>query len=236
MELSRFVPPGRRFAQRTPDQSPERNPLAWYAHSQDPFLPEKGATPERGRIQCPKEIESSRSRSATPEERTEYAWSRIRTPSPEALGYNPNAPIPLALSGFLFPDPAFASKRVAEPTRDKVEDATEKELGGNDLKEKETTLSQGSMGHPYSCGEACKYAMKARGCKDGEACPRCHLCQWKKSDRKRASKDAKAAVSEQVPPAELPAASASTAPVRHTTAGPAMPGVFRGPRTPQPLR
>jgi len=38
--------------------------------------------------------------------------------------------------------------------------------------------SIGSMGHPYNCGPACKYAMKAKGCKDGSMCDHCHLCRW----------------------------------------------------------
>lgn len=39
-------------------------------------------------------------------------------------------------------------------------------------------LSVGSYGHPVSCAEACKYARKPKGCKDGRFCTRCHLCQW----------------------------------------------------------
>jgi len=39
-------------------------------------------------------------------------------------------------------------------------------------------VSAGSIGHPESCGEACKYARRPRGCKDGVACTRCHLCKW----------------------------------------------------------
>lgn len=38
--------------------------------------------------------------------------------------------------------------------------------------------SRGSVGHPYTCALACKYARKSRGCKDGAACARCHLCKW----------------------------------------------------------
>mmetsp|Transcript_77247 Transcript_77247/g.121564 ORF Transcript_77247/g.121564 Transcript_77247/m.121564 type:complete len:347 (-) Transcript_77247:55-1095(-) len=38
--------------------------------------------------------------------------------------------------------------------------------------------SVGSLGHPYSCGLACKYVGKAKGCKDGTLCPNCHLCRW----------------------------------------------------------
>mmetsp|Transcript_29837 Transcript_29837/g.54656 ORF Transcript_29837/g.54656 Transcript_29837/m.54656 type:complete len:328 (+) Transcript_29837:84-1067(+) len=41
--------------------------------------------------------------------------------------------------------------------------------------------SVGSIGHPYQCASACKYATKANGCKDGSACVRCHLCQWSRS-------------------------------------------------------
>lgn len=45
-----------------------------------------------------------------------------------------------------------------------------------------TTVSAGSVGHPYSCAEPCKYVRKRnRGCKDGAACARCHLCEWKKT-------------------------------------------------------
>jgi len=36
--------------------------------------------------------------------------------------------------------------------------------------------SWGSLGHPWSCGRRCKYAAKARGCKDGALCDHCHLC------------------------------------------------------------
>jgi len=39
-------------------------------------------------------------------------------------------------------------------------------------------LSVGSAGHPYTCGAACKYAQKSKGCKDGVNCDRCHLCRW----------------------------------------------------------
>jgi len=38
----------------------------------------------------------------------------------------------------------------------------------------------GSWGHPVSCAVACKYAYKARGCKDGANCTRCHLCPWRR--------------------------------------------------------
>mmetsp|Transcript_120639 Transcript_120639/g.336634 ORF Transcript_120639/g.336634 Transcript_120639/m.336634 type:complete len:228 (+) Transcript_120639:50-733(+) len=39
-------------------------------------------------------------------------------------------------------------------------------------------LSLGSLGHPRSCGPACKYIWKPKGCKDGQFCTHCHLCRW----------------------------------------------------------
>jgi len=48
--------------------------------------------------------------------------------------------------------------------------------------------SMGSKGHPHSCGAACKYAMKSRGCKDGAQCSRCHLCHWSRYADKTAAK------------------------------------------------
>lgn len=42
--------------------------------------------------------------------------------------------------------------------------------------------SLGSMLHPHSCADFCKYAKKARGCKDGAACVRCHLCTKKRTE------------------------------------------------------
>eukprot|EP00930_Biecheleria_cincta_P030226 TRINITY_DN20941_c0_g1_i1.p1 TRINITY_DN20941_c0_g1~~TRINITY_DN20941_c0_g1_i1.p1 ORF type:complete len:190 (-),score=25.71 TRINITY_DN20941_c0_g1_i1:214-783(-) len=45
--------------------------------------------------------------------------------------------------------------------------------------------SIGSNGHPYNCQDACKYASRPRGCKDGEACSRCHVCKWKKRPKKK---------------------------------------------------
>jgi len=40
--------------------------------------------------------------------------------------------------------------------------------------------SVGSLNHPHSCADFCKYAKKAKGCKDGEACVRCHICTKRK--------------------------------------------------------
>jgi hypothetical protein len=45
--------------------------------------------------------------------------------------------------------------------------------------------SVGSIGHPYTCAEPCKYLNKSRGCKDAALCDRCHLCEWKSSRNKK---------------------------------------------------
>ena len=45
-------------------------------------------------------------------------------------------------------------------------------------------MNSGSLGHPYSCGPACKYVMKSRGCKEGDTCARCHLCHWSRFSAK----------------------------------------------------
>lgn len=47
----------------------------------------------------------------------------------------------------------------------------------------DTVVSQGTVGHPYTCASACKFYGRARGCKEGAACPRCHLCKFKNVKR-----------------------------------------------------
>mmetsp|Transcript_25047 Transcript_25047/g.83579 ORF Transcript_25047/g.83579 Transcript_25047/m.83579 type:complete len:228 (+) Transcript_25047:225-908(+) len=70
--------------------------------------------------------------------------------------------------------------------------------------------SEGSRGHPECCLPPCKYASKARGCKDGSACGRCHLCPWgrtKAPRRKAALSDENStdsgSVTQQVTPVRL---------------------------------
>jgi len=41
-------------------------------------------------------------------------------------------------------------------------------------------VSYGSIGHPHTCAPPCKYATKAKGCKDGASCMRCHQCEWRR--------------------------------------------------------
>mmetsp|Transcript_36600 Transcript_36600/g.105456 ORF Transcript_36600/g.105456 Transcript_36600/m.105456 type:complete len:257 (+) Transcript_36600:39-809(+) len=49
------------------------------------------------------------------------------------------------------------------------------------MQDVDPTLSYGSVGHPYTCADFCKYARKGRGCKDGANCDHCHLCRGKKT-------------------------------------------------------
>lgn len=54
-------------------------------------------------------------------------------------------------------------------------------------------VTVGTIGHPYSCaGVGCKYSGKARGCKDGRFCIRCHLCQWRRHEKVPPRKEKKA--------------------------------------------
>jgi hypothetical protein len=45
--------------------------------------------------------------------------------------------------------------------------------------------STGSMGHPFSCGESCKYFRRKGGCRDGINCQKCHLCYWSRDSTQR---------------------------------------------------
>jgi len=55
-------------------------------------------------------------------------------------------------------------------------------IGKPDQENEETAsdypISLGSVGHPTSCAEPCKYIKKRRGCKDGDKCANCHHCVW----------------------------------------------------------
>eukprot|EP00929_Paragymnodinium_shiwhaense_P120698 TRINITY_DN92720_c0_g1_i1.p1 TRINITY_DN92720_c0_g1~~TRINITY_DN92720_c0_g1_i1.p1 ORF type:complete len:332 (-),score=58.31 TRINITY_DN92720_c0_g1_i1:34-1029(-) len=63
---------------------------------------------------------------------------------------------------------------------------------GADGAEEEKLPSVGSAGHPDKCAAPCKYHWKAKGCKDGAACSRCHMCPWKRqkaAGKKQAESD-----------------------------------------------
>lgn len=44
-------------------------------------------------------------------------------------------------------------------------------------------LSIGSIGHPRTCGNACRYVKRKGGCREGIRCPDCHSCQWTRKDK-----------------------------------------------------
>jgi len=81
----------------------------------------------------------------------------------------------------------------AEGAASKQSKAQVSEIGSQTDKTDETdqshvlVVSVGSVGHPHSCAGACKFAKKkSRGCKDGSACLRCHLCIWtRRSSRQK---------------------------------------------------
>lgn len=45
--------------------------------------------------------------------------------------------------------------------------------------------SRGSIGHPRFCAAPCKYFAKPRGCKDGESCDHCHLCDKRSCNQRK---------------------------------------------------
>lgn len=114
---------------------------------------------------------------------------RMRTPSPESryCGAGTDAPLPPrpfpaaangALSDVPPPPPPFPTATVVpqQPAMLVL------------MPYGQSWPSCGSVGHPNKCNEACKYAKKPRGCKDGAACDHCHICDWKKvTDSKKAT-------------------------------------------------
>lgn len=41
-------------------------------------------------------------------------------------------------------------------------------------------FSRGSIGHPHSCGGACRYVKRKGGCRHGDQCANCHSCFWRR--------------------------------------------------------
>lgn len=39
-------------------------------------------------------------------------------------------------------------------------------------------ISIGSVGHPHCCKAPCRYFRRKGGCRDGDQCELCHICQW----------------------------------------------------------
>mmetsp|Transcript_64736 Transcript_64736/g.208479 ORF Transcript_64736/g.208479 Transcript_64736/m.208479 type:complete len:459 (-) Transcript_64736:184-1560(-) len=46
------------------------------------------------------------------------------------------------------------------------------------------TVSQGTVGHPHTCGPPCRYARRGAGCRGGASCRWCHECPWRAAPTK----------------------------------------------------
>lgn len=90
-------------------------------------------------------------------------------------------PVPFpASTGSIHTSPA-APMPLPAPTR-----PTESSLAAAPETSASVSISTGSLGHPFTCAEACKYWRRQQGCKDGALCDHCHLCVPKRqSGRKR---------------------------------------------------
>ncbi|CAE7436366.1 unnamed protein product [Symbiodinium natans] len=157
---------------RTPDPSPTRTGLPKCAAYKE-FMEEDNSEPlpvcaERGRTPA-----KEKDRSPSP---TQQPWFRLQTPSPEPT------PLPMPampedfLQQFLRPQP----RKDLWADMEDASDAEDDMPAGAKTMQHPLCISIGSEGHPFSCGPACKYASKGKGCKDGANCDHCHLCKWKK--------------------------------------------------------
>mmetsp|Transcript_21955 Transcript_21955/g.50182 ORF Transcript_21955/g.50182 Transcript_21955/m.50182 type:complete len:237 (+) Transcript_21955:89-799(+) len=106
------------------------------------------------------------------------SWMRMRTPSPEAtysMLTGRATPPPRVRVGGMVELPVPRARPADVPPQPVVENMCEAVC---QTIKPARTWSQGSCGHPADCGPACKYVRKSRGCKDGEHCTFCHLCEW----------------------------------------------------------
>lgn len=90
---------------------------------------------------------------------------------------------------------------------------------------REIVESVGSLGHPHTCNEACKYLKRKSGCLMGTSCNRCHLCHWT-----RKGKEPVQPVEERAPPP--PAATHPRPATRPTGTAPRAATAARAPATP----
>lgn len=57
----------------------------------------------------------------------------------------------------------------------------------SDEQRRKVVVSIGTKGHPHTCGDACKYARRKGGCRDGETCRNCHVCVWQRGRSEKAA-------------------------------------------------
>jgi len=91
-----------------------------------------------------------------------------------------------------FHAPRHQKEQVLPPTpaRPKAQSdgsSTTQQSERGEASQDQTVVSRGSVGHPFTCNEACKYASKKKGCKDGISCDRCHICLWRRYEPARAA-------------------------------------------------
>jgi len=164
--------PSSRRGWRTPDPSPIRSglpkciPPGEYV-LEDVYLDTECSTPRGHTVSTPRG--RSREKEAEKTGHEEAAWPRLQTPSPE-----PEMRMTICVLNLSMLCLPHAE---APPTRTSATISTEVQKG--------CSVSLGSVGHPYSCAGACKYATKSNGCKDGANCDHCHLCKWTKTKARK---------------------------------------------------
>jgi hypothetical protein len=65
-------------------------------------------------------------------------------------------------------------------------------------------LSVGTVGHPNTCGKACRYVWRKGGCRDGEKCTDCHACRWQRNPQEKQKPPAARKVKIQEEPSSCP--------------------------------
>lgn len=121
-----------------------------------------------------------RSRDCSPSTPRDNSVERIRTPSPDG-----HFIVPPTTSSFEERDKVRPDCKRSELARTPLAGTPPAGGAPNDYiicdpGDIRMVPSTGSIGHPTSCAEPCKYFSRARGCKDGAMCDRCHLCEWRR--------------------------------------------------------
>lgn len=110
---------------------------------------------------------------------TEVTWPKPWTPAVPVVCF-----VCIAPTGVPFMPVMCGATGVQEPQQAIEVERPQLDGESPDSDADQVLPSVGSAGHPQRCAAACKYFQKSKGCKDGEACDRCHLCAWKSKRRK----------------------------------------------------
>jgi len=76
------------------------------------------------------------------------------------------------------------------PAQHPVPRPSKKQALGADIGKLVNRISLGTVGHPVSCAEACKYVKRKGGCRDGANCLKCHECFWSRDAKEVGAEDA----------------------------------------------